>query len=122
MNLGQWRILLVDDDPDYGEMMRTALERAGVFVTYHANAIAALEAFALSPESWDALVTDQAMPQMRGVDLVRAIKAIRPHLPCLLCSGDALKFEQSPAKLGVLAVLRKPVRVEQITSLLEGWE
>ncbi len=116
---GRWRVMLVDDDPECGDMMRTALERKGIDVTFHAGAMAALAEFRQHPGSWDALVTDQMMPGMKGLDLVRAIKGLRADLPCVLCTGYAKDIEQGDMRApGVAAFLRKPVEIGQVVETL----
>ena len=117
--MGKWNILLVDDDLDYGEMIRSALERAGISVTFYVDAVSALTAFRHTPHHWDALVTDQTMPHMTGHTLVREVKALSQSLPCILCSGDTLDFDQKLKKDGVSALLHKPVNSSLLIETLE---
>lgn len=114
------RVLLVDDDPDFGGMMLSALERRGFEVSPCADPLGALEDVREHLDFWDAVVTDQTMPGMTGLDLIREIKALRPDLPCILCTGYA-QDNLDGAKLreaGVFALLRKPVDIDELLGTL----
>jgi PAS domain S-box-containing protein len=113
-------LLLVDDDPDFGEMMLAALERRGYEVSPCSDPLEALEAVREHREFWDIVVTDQTMPGMTGLDLIREIKAIRPDLPCVLCTGYTHNSldEDALARAGVASFLRKPIDVEELMATL----
>ncbi|WP_043744043.1 hybrid sensor histidine kinase/response regulator [Paramagnetospirillum magneticum] len=104
------RVLVVDDDADFGDMILAMLEHRGVEAAVVSSPLDALEVLRDHPDAWDVMVTDQTMPGMRGIDLVKAVKAIRPDLPCLICTGypEALD-EAALTKAGVFALLHKPV-------------
>jgi len=84
---GRGSILLVDDEP----AVRSVLERSLVALGYNVLARAdGAEAVALagSPDvAIDLLVTDIAMPGMDGIDVLHAVRLLRPALPALLLSG-----------------------------------
>jgi CheY-like chemotaxis protein len=60
---------------------------------------------------FDIVFVDQAMPDMSGDEFARSLKAVAPHLPIVLLTGDADVAEQ-----GALfsAILEKPFHVEDI--------
>ena len=113
------RLLLVDDDLDFGDMLMTALERRGFEVAACTTAAEALDILREAPDAWDVLLTDQTMPDMRGSDLVAAVKAINPGLPCLICTGfsDAVS-EVALKECGAFALVHKPVDFDLLTRLL----
>ncbi|HYH22623.1 MAG TPA: PAS domain S-box protein [Azospirillum sp.] len=118
--LAPGRVLLVDDDPDFGGMMLSALERKGFEVSPCSDPLEALAGVREHMEFWDAVVTDQTMPGMTGLDLIREIKILRPDLPCILCTGYA-QDNLDEAKLreaGVAALLRKPVDIDELLGTL----
>jgi PAS domain S-box-containing protein len=110
------RVLLVDDDPDFSAMMLSALERQGNEVTPYADPSQALADFRQHAHSWDVVVTDQTMPVMTGLELIRQIRTIRADLPCILCTGFTLEqfSEDTLKKAGVLVVLRKPIALAEL--------
>lgn len=78
-------ILLADDEDDLREMMRLVLEAEGFQVT---EATTGEEALALAEESaYAAVVLDLQMPGMGGQAAAQLLRARRPELPLILCSG-----------------------------------
>ena len=114
------RVLLVDDDMHFGDMLQTALERAGYEVAICQDPREAEQAFRADPTLWDALVTDQTMPGMKGTDLLRIVKLLRPSLPCLLCSGYSSRLDEAGARrAGADAYLLKPLPPAALAATLE---
>ena len=108
-------VMVVDDQREVREMITMSLERCGMTVLECADGNEALATFAIDPSSWDAVVTDHGMPGMRGLDLIRRIKALRPDVPGILCSGySEATTAESALAAGVDAVLQKPMRPEVI--------
>jgi signal transduction histidine kinase/ActR/RegA family two-component response regulator len=69
------RVLLVDDEADSREMMTSALETCGATVVAAASATEAIRALARAPV--DVLLSDIAMPDKDGYELIREIRATR---------------------------------------------
>jgi two-component system CheB/CheR fusion protein len=68
------RVLVVDNEADSRELMRAILAQCGAEVTVAATARAALGA--LEQASFDVLVSDIAMPEEDGYDLIRHVRAL----------------------------------------------
>nr|WP_269719617.1 response regulator [Desulforapulum autotrophicum] len=58
------------------------------------DSIQALKAFKESPEAFDLVVTDMAMPGMTGDILARHLKACKKDIPVILCTGFSEKISQ----------------------------
>jgi CheY-like chemotaxis protein len=71
------RVLLVDDFVDMLDVLRVAFEQAGAAVLAASSGADALEL--LASERVDLLISDIAMPDLDGVDLLRAVRARRPN-------------------------------------------
>ena len=86
------------------------LEAFGHTVVQVSSATRALDHLA-SGELFDVLVTDQRMPCMTGVDLIRRARFVRPDLPAVLITGytDAIDPDAS-----ALPVLAKPFRAAEL--------
>jgi PAS domain S-box-containing protein len=113
------RILLVDDDPDFGDMLQIAFERRGFEVAYCAGPNDALAALSDSPDYWDVLITDQTMPSMLGTNLIKEALRIRPSLPCILCTGNVDGLDEAKLdETGVRALVHKPFLIEDIIGVL----
>jgi CheY-like chemotaxis protein len=112
------RLLLVDDDPDFGEMLLNALERSGFSVTFCLDPRDALARVRREPAAFDALVTDQIMPHLSGTEIIRHVRSVRGDLPCIICTGYAeeLLNHRELAEVGVYALLRKPMNVREMVT------
>jgi two-component system NtrC family sensor kinase len=95
----QARVLVVDDEPEIGDLLRAFLEAGGYEV---ATAESGAVALALLAEArFDAIVSDLRMPDTDGAALWREVKALHPALArrMLFVTGDTL----SPGARGFLA-------------------
>ncbi len=103
-------VLVVDDEVAVGEFMRELLETRGLTATFVPGPQAALELVKTAPGCFDAVITDQSMPRMTGVQLALALQAVRADLPVILYSGYGEGLDQPALKAaGIRTVLRKPV-------------
>lgn len=109
---GLRRLAVVDDDATTRRALQTLLEEEGWAVDTFPSAEEALAPLAAG--AFDALVTDQVLPGLRGVELARRARAAHPTLRCVIISGYerprevALSWVQKPidfdALLAALAV------------------
>ncbi len=81
------KILLVDDDANLIFATELMLRQLGYEVTSRTNPVDALELFSKDFDKFDLVITDQAMPQMNGIELAAKLSAIRPDIPIVLCTG-----------------------------------
>jgi PAS domain S-box-containing protein len=108
-------ILLVDDEEALVHLGEEVIASIGYEPVGFASSAAALEAFRESPERFQAVLSDEAMPDMTGSDLARAIREIRPDMPILLMSGYVTpQFAARARELGVVEVLAKPLVASDI--------
>jgi two-component system cell cycle sensor histidine kinase/response regulator CckA len=101
-------VLFVEDEPVLADMQKRQLEHMGFTVTTHTSSVQALADFRQRPDAFAIVITDDTMPQMRGLVLAREIHAIRPALPILMVSGGDNAQPQDLEAAGVRKVLRKP--------------
>ena len=112
---GTERILLVDDEAPILTMQRRSLERLGYAVTTSRSGAEALEMFLSSPDVFDLIITDMTMPGISGDDLAGSLKAVRPDIPVILCTGFSTRVdERSASHLPIDAFLMKPVDSEKM--------
>jgi len=106
-------ILYLDDDDALVFLVRRLLERRGYKVTALTDQNEAIEAVRSQPDAFHLFMTDHNMPGMSGLDVARAVRAIRPTLPVALSSGyidDALQARALAA--GVREVVLKTDAVD----------
>ncbi|HLO77238.1 MAG TPA: PAS domain S-box protein [Magnetospirillum sp.] len=114
------RVLLVDDNADLCEAMAEALRRMNYAVDPFSDPLSAMDSFNRTPDAWNLVISDHIMPGLRGVDLIRKVRGVRPQLPCLLCTGFAEELTEAACKeAGALAVLRKPVGLQEMVSAIK---
>jgi CheY-like chemotaxis protein len=80
------RLLLVDDEPDFREIVRTFLERRGHEVVELADGNGVATILEADTEI-DAVLTDQHMPLVSGVEVRERLATTHPHLPVRIWSG-----------------------------------
>jgi DNA-binding NtrC family response regulator len=111
--------LIVDDSRPFAENLAEILRDQGDEAVVATNGASALEL--VRKKRFHALVTDMKMPTMNGARLVQEIHRVDPGLAAIIVTAYSEEAELSDAKQeGVLAVLPKPVPVEQLVSLLSA--
>ncbi len=113
------RVLLVDDDDMVRASTRMVLESLGHEVIEASSADAALASVRDAPQAVDLVLSDQAMPGMRGIELAAMLLELRGDLPVVLMSGfvdDAT--QQRASEVGVRLVLSKPFDRRRLTEAI----
>ncbi len=96
-------------------MEKQLLERLGYQVTSRTSSLEALEAFRATPDKFDLVITDMAMPNMPGDKLAIELIKIRPDIPILLCTGFSQTMsEEKAASLGIKGFLFKPIIMKDL--------
>ena len=112
---GTEHVLVVDDEESIVRVMRSSLSNLGYFVTACTESRSALETFMKSPELFDLVITDQAMPGLTGNQLAREISSVRRNLPIIICSGNNVGNNPAEARHnGVSMFLHKPVERREL--------
>ena len=79
------RILVVEDDPDYANLVEYYLVNGGFEVAAARNGKVALEYIA--NESFSLMITDLDMPGMGGLELIRKVREQFPEILIIVLSG-----------------------------------
>ncbi|MBL8642664.1 MAG: PAS domain-containing protein [Rhodospirillaceae bacterium] len=112
------RVLIVDDEVDVADALSLSLRRLGYRTTVCINSLDALEAVKSAPQAWDVVISDQIMPNLRGLDLIQRMKEVNPRLKAILCTGYSDKSGEEGALLrGADLFFMKPT---PITALAAG--
>jgi len=107
----QEHILIVENEPALAKLYEIALTKLGYQVTSFTDSHEALKMFRANPDHFDLVFTDQAMPNMTGMQLSQELLHIRPNLPIILATGysETLSEEEALAR-GICQFLKKPVK------------
>lgn len=111
------RILIVDDDPQFLDVLESILAEDGFEVSRAASGGEAIDRF--DRETFDLVVTDKRMPGGSGVELARHVKAKRPATPIIMVSAFGAGDIGDPEEAGVFRFLRKPVRLPALMGAVE---
>ena len=118
--MGHGNILFVEDEEPLAKLGEEAMRGLGYEVIVRTSSLEALEAFRADPLRFDAVVTDQTMPNMTGEALSRALLHIRPDVPIILCTGFSHSMTQEKAKaMGIRAFLLKPLLIKDLGRTLK---
>jgi CheY-like chemotaxis protein len=114
------RILIVDDEDQMRALLRLMLEPAGHEVLDAANGKVALHLQKTMPA--DLVITDIIMPEMEGIELIRNIRKVTPHVKIIAISGggkiDADLCLEIADKLGADRTLLKPFSKSDLLSVI----
>ena len=109
----QSRILVVDDEPFVCDAVKMMLTFDGHEVETASNGKEALALF--EKGQYDLVITDFAMPNMKGDELAAAIKAKSPKQPVVMITAYAEMLQSSGNPLtGVDFVISKPFLLENL--------
>jgi two-component system OmpR family response regulator len=107
------RILLVDDDRDVRSLNAEVLVRAGYHVDTAENGVSGWKA--LQANRYDALITDNTMPGVTGLDLIKQLRSADMTLSVILASGTVPAEELNRCPwLEVSALLPKPYSIAEL--------
>lgn len=111
------KVLIVDDEDLVRNYVRRALASRGWDITEASDGAAAL---ALLDRGFDAVVCDLKMPDMRGEEVVKRIRELRPAMKIVVITGSVSNLT-TPIVPGVEVdgFLIKPFGIDEIRELLE---
>ena len=90
------RVLVIDDEEPLVQLATRILVDLGYVPIGFTSSAAALAAFQADPERFDAIITDERMPEVSGLALIREVRRMRSSMPVVLMSGY---LEVTPAEL-----------------------
>ncbi|MBI5200750.1 MAG: response regulator [Elusimicrobia bacterium] len=113
------RVLFVDDDENWRELVTTGLQMRGYEVVACETPARAMEEAA--KRKFDVAVVDFHMPGQNGIQLMEELKKADQDLEVVLATGDASgKPAQDAILHGAYAVLIKPYDIIELEALLPG--
>jgi hypothetical protein len=102
-------VLLVEDDDTVRALAKRILTEGGYFVTATNRGTEAVALLEDPRQEFDLLISDVVMPGMRGVELGRRARELRPTLPVLMMSGYTTPMAPEDRKaMAEAPLLEKP--------------
>jgi signal transduction histidine kinase/CheY-like chemotaxis protein len=113
------RVLIVDDEKPLLDLAEEILTELGYQTAVFNSSAEALAAFEAHPDRFDAVLTDEIMPNLTGTQLAARIHTARPLLPILIITAyGGPGFELRAQQAGVLKVLKKPYQRTELAHAL----
>jgi DNA-binding NtrC family response regulator len=113
------RVLLVDDEVDFLEVLSERLRMRGLDVTCATSGREALKA--VDERTFDAVVLDLAMPGLDGIETLRRLHETQPELQVMILSGRAtVQTAVEATKLGATDIFEKPTDVDTLVERIRS--
>lgn len=114
MRLPDWKLLLVDDDPQFAACAHEMLEEFGVRSEWAIDGNHALEMVAAhnkNRDDYDVVLLDWQLPGLNGIETARKIRMmVDNHIPVILISAyDWDDLRNDAAAVGVDGFISKPL-------------
>jgi DNA-binding NtrC family response regulator len=111
-------IFVVDDEQMLLDLAEMILEPAGFQVRLFSDPQQALKEYTSAQPHPDVLVTDYAMPQMNGMDLIRECKRLNPKQKTILLSGTVDESIYTGSDVKPDRFLAKPYQISQLVDVI----
>ena len=106
-------ILIVDDEQSYRQLLSLVFEEQGNSIRTAMNGRQALEL--LQAEPADVIISDVKMPDMDGIEMLRAVRETLPDVGVILMTAFAsVETAREAFKLGADDFIQKPFDVEEL--------
>src|SRR5579883_2511491 len=100
-------ILVVDDESEIREGLELLLKTEGYQVASAENAQSGLAR--LGEEPFDLLLLDVSLPDRNGIELLKEIRLLIPHLPLVLITAyGSIEMARAAFKSGAMDYITKP--------------
>ncbi len=107
------RILLVEDDPQLGDGIRTGLHQAGYIVDWLQDGLSALHS--LEVENFDMVVLDLGLPRLDGISVLKKIRTSGNDVPVLILTArDTVADRVNGLDSGADDYLLKPFDLDEL--------
>ncbi|MBF0427088.1 MAG: response regulator [Magnetococcales bacterium] len=108
------RVLVIDDDPEFRELLLTFLDRIGVTSSNSASAADAMEILAAAPHHL--VICDVNMPEVGGFELLSRLRGDpkTKSLPVILITGDSsMESRERAFRMGADDFINKPIAANE---------
>ena len=113
--LGTEKIIFLDDNENVANVCSNVLGEYGYQVTCMTDSAETLKLITANPDYFDLLITDQTMPQLSGIDIIKKVLAINPDFRTVLVTGYSTKIDAEKAlAIGAKAFCLKPLDAEEL--------
>jgi DNA-binding NtrC family response regulator len=112
------RVLVIDDDPAMVDLTKYQLQEQGFTVETAMNGMAGLKL--VGEQTFEIALTDLQLPDIDGIELVKAIKEASPRTEIIMITGYSSMTRAIDAiKAGAFHFVEKPLSFDELLSLIE---
>ena len=112
------RIMIIEDDEEMRTLLKDFFEQEGFETDAASNGVDALRA--ISEDHFDLVVTDIRMPGLTGLDILPAIRKLKPETPILVMTAyGSDDLRRRILERGATIYLEKPVRLSRLKTLIQ---
>lgn len=111
------KILFVDDNVEYLEVLREYFESEGMVIHTAENGAQALDLLKIA--QFDLICSDVDMPVMSGIELAKKIQENKITTPFVFFTGGNRMTQQKAEELGAAALFQKPQSLETILNFFK---
>lgn len=109
----QFKILLAEDDPNLGTVLKDSLELENNYVELFTDGDQAWKAF--NKDDFDICILDVMMPIKDGFTLAKEIKKVAPQMPIIFLTAKSMKEDKLEGfKIGADDYITKPFSFEEL--------
>jgi DNA-binding NtrC family response regulator len=110
-------VLLIDDEPIVGQRLKGTLEKLGCEVDVFQDPVKALDR--IREKGFDIIVTDVMMPDVNGIQILEAAKAVNTDAKVIVITGFATSdLARECMEKGAFDMIAKPFKPSDLRSLV----
>lgn len=111
-------ILVADDEPNIRRVLEAMFTKDGYTVLTAENGKKAIDI--AGSNTIDILISDLIMPDMTGVEVLRAVKDIQPHCAALMITAyGTIKTAVEAMRLGAFNYIAKPFEMDEVRLMVK---
>jgi len=111
------RVLLVDDEVGFAEVLQKRLGRRGLEVTTATSGTESIRT--LREQDFDVVILDLKMEDMDGIEVLQIFKKMVPEMPVIMLTGHGSeKAAREGIKFGAFDYLLKPCELEDMLEII----
>ncbi len=115
------KILLVEDDKNFGRVLKAELADAACEVDLAQDGVEAVMRFI--DGRYDFVLLDIKMPKLDGINALRIIKKLNPRVPAITYSGNAGSGEMAESvTAGAIRCLTKPFEINKLKEEISKYQ
>lgn len=116
------RILLIDDDEAFRNILKVSLQQMGHAVVEARDGREGLSLY--QSELFDLVITDLIMPDTEGIETIMALRKLNPEIKIIAMSGGgrvtSVDYLQIARQVGAKRILPKPFLYDDMREAIES--